>query len=582
MANLLLQVLFAVPAVGVISIIALLISKSRWQGIERLCAALERFLERPLRGYFVVGCVAFTVPVFTTLWTGTPLPSVHDEFSYLLASDTFAHGRLTNTTPLFWQHYETFHVLMHPSYMSKYPPGQGLFLAIGQVLWHPILGVWLGVVLASLAFYGMLRVWFAYRSRSWAFIGGTLFGLHPVVIYWGHMYWGGCVAALGGMLLLGNARYLLYALEGVNAPREAGFLLLELQIEGSLRLRSVCNHSLGMSAGIWILANSRPFEGLVLTLTVLTALVYSLIKHSKPRCKRTERALFLPFALCTLFMILQIGYYNYRVAGSPLTLPYLVHERTYGATPQLIWQSPPSPISYNHKRMEHFYQTNDARQYYLLRTPSGFLSFNLMKVAVVLGGFYSPLTLILLLFTLPILLRKSPDARFATLISSVAMLAFLFEKSHFIHYMAPVMGLFLYLFLACLQDCAGWKWRGLEFGKPFVLLWIVSTLFFSVHSLSALPFADTDVFSFRRSQIAEELKGKGRKHLILVRYAETHDPNREWVYNEADIESASIVWAEDMGKERNRTLLEHFHDRDVWILYADELSLPMLPYSSGK
>lgn len=212
MAEFLLQIFYAVPIAGVLFGVALLMSKSgRWRP-DRLIAMLERFLERPLRGYLAIICIALTALILTTLWTGIPLPAVHDEFSYLLAADTFAHGRITNPTPHFWEHFETFHVLLQPTYMSKYPPGQGLFLAVGQVLWHPILGVWLSAVLASAACYGMLRVWFSSRSRGWAFVGGTLFALHPLLTRWGHLYWGGSVAAFGGALLFGNARYLLYAL----------------------------------------------------------------------------------------------------------------------------------------------------------------------------------------------------------------------------------------------------------------------------------------------------------------------------------------------------------------------------------
>ena len=39
-----------------------------------------------------------------------PVPFRPDDFSNLLAADTFAHGHLTNPTPAMWVHFETIHI----------------------------------------------------------------------------------------------------------------------------------------------------------------------------------------------------------------------------------------------------------------------------------------------------------------------------------------------------------------------------------------------------------------------------------------------------------------------------------------
>lgn len=72
-------------------------------------------------------------------------PGVYDEFSDLLAGQTFAQFRLTNPTPPLWEFSESHHALTVPTMMSKYPPGQGLALAVGNCLGNPISGAWLAM-----------------------------------------------------------------------------------------------------------------------------------------------------------------------------------------------------------------------------------------------------------------------------------------------------------------------------------------------------------------------------------------------------------------------------------------------------
>src|SRR5262245_42896574 len=179
-----------------------------------------------------------------------PVPEVHDEYSYLLASDTFAEGRLTNPPHPLWRSFETFHVLQRPTYQSKFPPGQGLFLALGQVLTgRPLVGVWISAALFVSALCWMLQ---GYLPPRWAMVGTVLgaatmvLGGRPLawshVAYWSQSFWGGAVAALGGALVVGALPRILrrpHWLSGV-----------------------------ALGCGCCILAVSRPYEGVLLTACV--------------------------------------------------------------------------------------------------------------------------------------------------------------------------------------------------------------------------------------------------------------------------------------------------------------------------
>ena len=159
------------------------------RGFRRLAARRELCL-------ILVGLAAFLAPAIHAYFSSVPEPKVQDEFSYLLAADTFARGRLTNPTHPHWRHFENLQVFHRPTYMSKYPPGQGLALAAGRVLFGaPIHGVWLSSAAAVVAVCWMLQVW---SGPSWALVGAVVMILSlGVNDYWCQGYCGGMVAVMG-------------------------------------------------------------------------------------------------------------------------------------------------------------------------------------------------------------------------------------------------------------------------------------------------------------------------------------------------------------------------------------------------
>ena len=507
----------------------------RAERAERLLSRVARHRLAPL----AVGALALILRAAVLPIEPIPRPAVHDEFSYLLAADTFLDGRIANPTHPLWQHFETMQVEQQPAYVSMYPPMQGLVLAFGRLLTgSAFAGVWLSVGAMCAAICWALRGWF---PPGWAFFGGVLAAIRlGVFSYWADSYWGGAAAAIGGALLLGALARLLRS----SRPRDAVVAAI----------------------GIAVMANSRPYEGLVLTLAAgLVALA-----HVR---KLRLGAVLVPAGAVLLCAAALMAYYNWRAFGGPTTLPYTIQRRTYAMAPMFLFQAPRPAPEYRHPAMRDFYQGWELGYFESVRSPAGIAANEWRKLSETWSFFIGPaltLPLIALAWT-----WRSRRARTLLFLAAAVALGSSLVPWFEPHYIAPATALIYALLIAgmrVLRRSRPAMARSIPAAVVTMLLVRVAMAVTPVPFVLHFPMTWATTWSppLGREEIVERLEAVGGQHLVIVRYSARHQPFREFVFNDADIDRAPIVWARDMGAEKNAELLRYFNRRRVWLLSGDE------------
>jgi hypothetical protein len=541
------------PAVAVAILVSLQIRfPQTWtgslgvQGLERFG---KRLAARKSLSVFLVGLSLLLIRSAVIPVSGIPLPQFHDENSYLLAADTLAHGHLTNPPHPMWMHFETFHVIWHPTYMSMYPPGQGLILALGQVLGNPWIGQLFSAALLCAAICWMLQGWI---PPQWALLGGVLAVARlGLLSYFTNGYWCSCLPALGGALVLGA----LPRIEHSTRPRDA----------------------VVMAIGLFILANTRPYEGFLLSLGVAVALFAWMLGKDRPAARVSLARILLPLVLTLSPLAAWTGYYYYRVTGSPFRMAYDVNRQTYAMGRYFIWQSPGPQKTYNHARMQEKYERElrDAQEY---KTLAGFIRSARSKVFYFWQAYLvSPLPFVLI--ALPCAARDR-RLRVPWMIGAIFVIGLAVEVWFLPHYFAPATALLFLVLMQCMRHLRRFRWREQPLGLGLVRA--VSVIYIGTVVLR-IGLAVTHIHPERewrhgdmqRESIVQQLDALPGEHVVLVSYSPDFDPDREWVYNLSNIDGSKIIWARDMGPEKNRELLAYYPRRQFWMVHVD--SSPQAP-----
>ena len=76
-----------------------------------------------------------------------------------------------------------------------------------------------------------------------------------------------------------------------------------------------------------------------------------------------------------------------------------------------------------------------------------------------------------------------------------------------------------------------------------------------------------------RAAMLRRLRRESGGQLVIVHYKPNHQlAYKDWVYNRADLDSAKVIWADDMGPVKNQELIDYFKGRHVWLVDADSPS----------
>jgi hypothetical protein len=522
-------------------------------------AAIEAFGSR-LAGRKLAAIVWIAVVTIvlrlSLLWLfPIPYPQVHDEFSYLLAADTFTHGRLANPPHPMWIFFDTIHVNQQPAYMSKYPPAQGAMLAVGQLIGSPWIGVLLSGGLMCAAVLWMLQGWL---PTKWALVGGVLVMFKLAICsYWMNSYYGGFVPAIGGALVTGALPRILHHWRAWD--------------------------SLIMGLGALLLANSRPFEGAFVCLPVFVFLLWRLYRRRRPSWRIVLERVVVPLLVIAILGGAFMAYYNWRGTGSATVFPYALNEKTYQSLPTFSWQTARPALHYGNPQLEAFY--SGAMREAWAQNGVNSLPRAVRKLAYVLTlsmfFFLWPTLAVSLLALFPVL--RDHRIRLLVVQAALVFLSFLLVRAWFhTHYAAPLVATIFTLVTQAMRHIRRWEFTGRPVGVGITRVMVVFTALLAPFNLDGKTRFDTpDPISFR-AEFTAQLEANPGQHLVIVQCSPHHNVFREWVYNGADIDHAKVVWARELPGISLQPLLEYFRGRQVWLAEPDTIPPQLARYESGK
>ena len=285
-----------------------------------------------------------------------------------------------------------------------------------------------------------------------------------------------------------------------------------------------------------------------------------------------------------------IGYYFYKVTGSPFRLPEVVQREPYGMAPIFLWQrAGPEPV-YRHQALHDFYAVWEVKEVLPEIQSAGGLIRNALKKLIHAWMFFLGPALTVPLLFLPQIVKRDRRMRPLVIVGAVVSIALAIDAWFYPHYAAPIAGLLYAMIVQGLRHLRVWRrrsgeGRALAMAIPAICVAAIAiqlaaqTIGLQVPPAAPMTWYHTPPGNVARARVLAQLSAMEGKQLAIVRYRPDHNAvMNEWVYNSADIDRSKVVWAREMPPAQNSELVKYFHDRHAWLVEADETPPKVTPY----
>jgi hypothetical protein len=319
-----------------------------------------------------------------------------------------------------------------------------------------------------------------------------------------------------------------------------------------------------------ILANSRPWEGAVMSAPLVAVFLYWVFR-SKHRTFgwRMSRVL-LPWLLVMVSAAAALSYYCWRITGDSLLLPHSLNRKIYATAPIFIWERELPKPKYNHPAMDPLYtewdhQFQESNQFHLLSNWPRIM----LRRAQAFSDFYFPAACSLILL---IAFGGQKHRWLLLTVLSAFLVGSCLQRYFAVHYGAPAIGLVIMIPVILLAQIAKPRSDGDPAGF-LAAVTFMALLFVVLVGRNLMGIGHPNQFARNRQRIQAQMESTPGKHLIMVRYSPNHAVHEEWVYNAAEIDKAKVVWARAMADSQNEQLFDYFRNRQVWLLEPDSIVL---------